>query len=291
VLGYVYFEEDSFMKKSLYFGLVALAVVMSLAVTACKDEDDPAPTTYTVTFNTGDGGPTVNSATVNAGAKVTKPADPEKTNYDFGGWYKESALTTLWVFDTDTVKANTTLYAKWTEKLTNVNYTLPTDNTNPAGLSVGSAKKNEVTGITTIVLSGAVTTGIPAGLTSVFNADQFTAEGIPEKYSAITIAELEFGTTSTTIKQTNSSLILYKNAPGYNEPDWTGDDGTGVPIIVTGSTHTKTKTYNGDLTGEVFSILIADGVTPETAKLEITPAGEGSTYTVIIDWSNVTFSN
>jgi uncharacterized repeat protein (TIGR02543 family) len=52
------------------------------------------------------------------GNKATKPEDPTKTNYTFGGWYKEATLTTPWDFGTDTVTKNITLYAKWTATVT-----------------------------------------------------------------------------------------------------------------------------------------------------------------------------
>ena len=69
--------------------------------------------TYTVTFETS-GGSAVGPVTVDAGSTVTKPADPTKSGYTFGGWYKDSTLQTPWDFANDTVTADTTLYAKWT---------------------------------------------------------------------------------------------------------------------------------------------------------------------------------
>ena len=69
--------------------------------------------TYTVTFETS-GGRAVDPVTVDAGSTVTKPADPTKSGYTFGGWYKDSTLQTPWDFANDTVTADTTLYAKWT---------------------------------------------------------------------------------------------------------------------------------------------------------------------------------
>ncbi|MDD2978665.1 MAG: InlB B-repeat-containing protein, partial [Hespellia sp.] len=68
---------------------------------------------YTVTFQS-NGGSTVAEQQVTAGNKVTKPADPTKPDHRFDGWYKDSAFTTVWDFDTDTVQADTTIYAKWT---------------------------------------------------------------------------------------------------------------------------------------------------------------------------------
>lgn len=71
-------------------------------------------TTYTVTFNS-NGGSSVEIVTVNAGEIITKPTDPTKDNNLFVGWYKEATLDTLWVFSTDVVTSNITLYAKWAE--------------------------------------------------------------------------------------------------------------------------------------------------------------------------------
>ena len=69
--------------------------------------------TYTVTFETS-GGSAVGPVTIDAGSTVTKPADPMKSGHNFGGWYKDSTLQTPWNFANDTVRTDTTLYAKWT---------------------------------------------------------------------------------------------------------------------------------------------------------------------------------
>lgn len=69
---------------------------------------------YTVTFDT-DGGSTVPEQEVEENQAVTKPADPTKDGYTFGGWYTEKECKTAWDFDKDTVTKDLTLYAKWTE--------------------------------------------------------------------------------------------------------------------------------------------------------------------------------
>ncbi len=71
----------------------------------------PIPT-YTVTFDV-DGGSVVNNQTINDGAKVIEPIVPTKDNHTFMGWFKDSNLTLPWVFTTDVVTSNMTLYAKW----------------------------------------------------------------------------------------------------------------------------------------------------------------------------------
>jgi len=67
----------------------------------------------TVKFDSQGGNP-IDTQKISYGGKVTKPANPSKTGYTFGGWYKEAAYTNEWNFDTDTVTSEITLLAKWT---------------------------------------------------------------------------------------------------------------------------------------------------------------------------------
>ncbi|WP_202915194.1 InlB B-repeat-containing protein, partial [Paenibacillus paridis] len=70
--------------------------------------------TYTVTFDSKEGSAVVSAAGILSGATVTKPTDPTRAGYTFSGWYKDEGYASAWNFLTDTVSANTTLYAKWT---------------------------------------------------------------------------------------------------------------------------------------------------------------------------------
>ncbi len=67
---------------------------------------------YTVTFDS-QGGSAVSSQTVNHGGLVSVPTAPTWSGHVFVGWYKEASCTNQWVFGTDTVTTDTTLYAKW----------------------------------------------------------------------------------------------------------------------------------------------------------------------------------
>ena len=68
---------------------------------------------YTVSFNS-QGGKVVSNKIANYNSAITNPATPTKTNYTFGGWYKQATCVTAWNFKTNKVTNNTTLYAKWT---------------------------------------------------------------------------------------------------------------------------------------------------------------------------------
>ena len=104
---------------------------------------DPA-NTRTIGFIT-NGGSEVAEISGGPGSAITKPADPTKTGYDFGGWYTDANYTTAFDFSKypqmpetwSGRQKNLTLYAKWnprsdtrytvehyTQNLTGNNYTL-----------------------------------------------------------------------------------------------------------------------------------------------------------------------
>ena len=68
-------------------------------------------TTHTVTYDT-DGGTEIASQNVWDGYYLPKPATPSKALLNFGGWYSDASLSTLFDFSTP-ITSNTTLYAKW----------------------------------------------------------------------------------------------------------------------------------------------------------------------------------
>jgi uncharacterized repeat protein (TIGR02543 family) len=52
---------------------------------------------------------------VTAGKLATEPTAPTMSGYTLKGWYKEAACTNAWIFASDTVSADVTLYAKWVD--------------------------------------------------------------------------------------------------------------------------------------------------------------------------------
>ena len=71
---------------------------------------------FTATYDSKSGSDVAGSPfTVIIGDKLNEPANPTRFGYTFDGWYKDSAYVEAWDFDTDTVTADITLYAKWNE--------------------------------------------------------------------------------------------------------------------------------------------------------------------------------
>ena len=97
--------------------------------------------TYTVTFNANGHGDAPANQDVASGGKITKPSDPTDQGYTFEGWYKEAECTNAWNFETDTVIADTTLYAKWIEITKYPIYV--------GGVQVTSANAGNITGAAT----------------------------------------------------------------------------------------------------------------------------------------------
>lgn len=77
----------------------------------------------TVTFNSNGGSDVASIGDLSYNESITAPTAPTKTGYTFVGWYKDEALNQAWDFSSDTVTADTTLYAKWTAN-TNTAYTV-----------------------------------------------------------------------------------------------------------------------------------------------------------------------
>ncbi|MCG8403101.1 MAG: InlB B-repeat-containing protein, partial [Firmicutes bacterium] len=67
---------------------------------------------YVVAFDT-NGATAIDNVIVDFGASVAEPAEPERRDFIFEGWYKAEDYAEKWDFVTDTVTSSATLYAKW----------------------------------------------------------------------------------------------------------------------------------------------------------------------------------
>ena len=70
---------------------------------------------FTVSFDM-DGADAIAAQTVTNGKYAVKPADPTREGYVFVGWYTDAAYTARYAFGAQPIKADTTVYARWTEK-------------------------------------------------------------------------------------------------------------------------------------------------------------------------------
>ncbi len=115
------------MKKRLFIILLAvIALILSLSVFVACDPDDPhtdppAPTKYTITFDT-KGGDAIESIQAEAGADISNllPADPSKKGVLFGGWSKSDAgfSSAVEQLPATMPSENVTYYARWVVKFT-----------------------------------------------------------------------------------------------------------------------------------------------------------------------------
>ena len=78
---------------------------------------------YTVAFDVKGGKETIDDQTVEYNGTITRPNNPTKDGYTFGGWYTSSSYYTEYVF-TSKVTRSFTLYAKWNEIPKTVKYEL-----------------------------------------------------------------------------------------------------------------------------------------------------------------------
>ncbi|RJE87418.1 hypothetical protein D3P07_13825, partial [Paenibacillus sp. 1011MAR3C5] len=77
--------------------------------------------TYKVSFQS-NGGSAVAAQTIAYDGKIASPTNPSKAGHTFVNWYKDEKLTTLWVFATDVVTEEITLYAGWDKEIYTVRF-------------------------------------------------------------------------------------------------------------------------------------------------------------------------
>jgi uncharacterized repeat protein (TIGR02543 family) len=67
----------------------------------------------TVTYDSNYQGSALSYASAQYNTLLSAPANPVRSGYTFGGWFKDQACTAAWDFASDKVTSNITLYAKW----------------------------------------------------------------------------------------------------------------------------------------------------------------------------------
>jgi uncharacterized repeat protein (TIGR02543 family) len=142
-------------------GTVTAAITLYAKWTEASAGPGEEPATYVVSFNP-QGGSYTAGASVAAGGKLTKPADPVREGYAFAGWHKNAAGTELWDFDKDTVAGNMTLHALWTALppgASGLTLVLPDFADAAAGIVEGQSIRLRVIGDTTQTQASVTVTG------------------------------------------------------------------------------------------------------------------------------------
>lgn len=97
------------MRKKCRFAGLFLAGFSVFALAGCGNNNNG----FTVTFNS-NGGSSVEPF-ISYDGKVMEPTEPTKDGSTFAGWFEDEALTDEFLFDSEIVNGDTTLYAKWNE--------------------------------------------------------------------------------------------------------------------------------------------------------------------------------
>lgn len=98
----------------------AAKVTGDIAITVTGTEASGSSTKYTLAWDSNGGSSlsgTYSNGEIEAGAAITKPSNPTKSNYTFGGWFTNNDGTGDEAGST-MPEANTTYYAKWTQTVT-----------------------------------------------------------------------------------------------------------------------------------------------------------------------------
>ena len=172
---------------------------------------------YTVTYDANGHGTAPNPMVVGDGALINEPTAPTAQDWDFGGWYKEDTCETLWDFASDTVTADTTLYAGWKNSyeitaptaITGLKYTGSNHNLINAGTTEAGEMQYAVNTTGVLPADGDFANTIPTGklvgkyyvfYRTTGDADHYPVPASLDKVVEITIARVD-RTKITTLNQ------------------------------------------------------------------------------------------
>ncbi len=118
-------EKEEFATGTVRDGVLVLNI-LGIPLVYCKDGVTPPAgelpqEKYTVTYDANGGAfendeTTFSQTEIPSGALLTAPASPSRDGYTFSGWAKNRNGSDLWMFDSDRVNKNVTLYAVWTQE-------------------------------------------------------------------------------------------------------------------------------------------------------------------------------
>ncbi|MCL2797689.1 MAG: InlB B-repeat-containing protein [Firmicutes bacterium] len=121
--GFVFDNWYSDSGKTVVFNFATQTITVNSTIYAKWNPNPIIVTEYTVQFST-DGGSPIANQTVTSGGFATRPVNnPTKSGYTFDNWYSDANKTVLFNFATQSITADTTVYAKW-NPIPIVNYTV-----------------------------------------------------------------------------------------------------------------------------------------------------------------------
>ena len=220
------------------------------------------PATYTVTFDANGHGTAPSNQTITSGSKASTPTEPTDDGWTFGGWYKEADCTNEWDFDTDTVTADTTLYAKWIENANNTETLLTT--ITPTGKSTYSETSTEVATVT----QDCYTYNSQYGWLWFESGSVTVAAN--EGYTITKCVFIQNAKTPITIS--TSPYAIHFERGGVTENSSSGMDGV-TSIEVYGYATTTATTY---------SVTVADSIANGTVTADKASAAENDTVTLTV---------
>ena len=252
---------------------------------------------YTVTYKY-DNGSSDGVLSILHGATLTRPADPSKTYYTFGGWYTDAGLTQAFNFG-NAVTANLTLHAKWNPILYTVTF-----NANggqgavPAQMSVQAGPASAITLPTAgglshptpgYVFAGWNTAANGSGITYSAGANYGVAANttLYAKWEPTPVAfsGLSANGTAGSVTTTQLTLTFDKAITGLTAADITLTAGS------TGATKGALSGSGPTYTLEVNGITAAGTVTVGVSKSGYTFAPASQTVTVNVAPGAVSFTS
>ena len=220
--------------------------------------------TNTVTFQS-NGGSAVDTQVVPFESTATRPADPTRSGFTFGGWYTNGALTTAYDFGASVTK-DIILFAKWNSTAVDSG---SDSGASSGGSTGGTETKPDDSGTTTVTNPDGSKTETTTNTTT--NKDGSTTETKTETVTNTDGSKTETTTNTTTNKDgstTETKVETVTNADGSKTEtkSETKTDATGAKT----STETVKATDTTGSTGTTTTTTNAAGETTVTAEATVT---------------------
>ena len=229
--------------------------------------------TFTASFES-NGGSGVEAQSVLNGKTVTKPADPTREGYLFIGWYADAEFKTPFEFSSQTVTADTTVYARWTEQGTNeveykVNFDLNYDDA--AALEAGKTVGGKLFGLPTAEREGYTFNGWWVSMTNdagklSYRYEEGMALTSDETLYALWETKDLGGKLPAPVVNVTAGTISWSTIEGARSYDVTITAPNG--FVETQSVSANTMNYTFDLVGEYTVKVVANANSGEANNSE-----------------------